>query len=142
MSNITDIKPLAYLVFFEHLLGVNQLLLEDDPVVGEFRQHGGHLLLDGHLVLLQDAELVMQGRELGLRLPQAPVQLVPQGQALAQLVQGLRRLADTKQQNSDQMVLPTKHNYNEPGHQIVSLNLLKEHLLYMLFFNLACRIFG
>lgn len=72
MSDYIQIKQ-PYLVFFEHLLGIDQLLLEDDPVVGEFGQHGGYLLLDGHLVLLQDAELVMQGRELGLGLPQAPV---------------------------------------------------------------------
>ena len=73
-------------MLFEHDVGVDEGLLEQAPLVGKVVQHGRHLLRDLHLVLVHDGELLLQGGELGLDLLLVTIELLPQGQTVAQLI--------------------------------------------------------
>lgn len=94
---------MSYLIFLEHDVGVYKRLLELDPVVAEVVEHLLHAVLDRHLVLLHDGELVVQRLELGLYLRLVGIELLPQGQAVTKLLQCLWGL--THPVNTPQVIL-------------------------------------
>lgn len=59
---------MIYFVFFEHGITVNEALLEGHPVALQSVQLELHLLWDGHLVLPEDVELVVERLKLGLNI--------------------------------------------------------------------------
>ena len=81
-----------YLVFLEHDVGVYQSLLEVAELVGQVEQRVAHAVCHGHLVLVQNGELVKQRRNLGLDRRQLGVELFPQQQTFTELIQRLRKL--------------------------------------------------
>ena len=82
------------LVFLQHDVAVYEGLLEVQPVGVQVVKDDLHVGRDRHLVLRHDLELLGEWPEARLDLRLLPVQLLPQLQAISQLVEVLRRPAD------------------------------------------------
>jgi hypothetical protein len=78
-------------VFLQHDVCIDECLLECHPLVAELVQHFADFISDGHLVLLQNGELIIEGLELGFGGRLIGVEFLPKIKTIAQLIQVLGR---------------------------------------------------